>query len=108
MRVLVNPVHLLQKYTSALDSVCRTGRHVHAFDFPLSVCVCVCVSVSVCVRVCVCFPARLLVFFSRGKVELHGFVDLPVLFTDQFQGEGTIQNSELVSSCRYVDGVLFL
>lgn len=43
------PCHLLQKYTSALVSVCRTGIHVHAFDFPLSVCVYVCVRTCVCV-----------------------------------------------------------
>lgn len=63
-------------------------------------CVCVCVY-ALCVFMC------LLVFFSGGKVELHGFVHLPVLFADQLQREGTIQDSELVSSSGYVDGVLF-
>ena len=46
------------------------------------------VYVCVWVRVFLC----LLVFFSWGKVELHGFVHLPVLFADQLQREGTIQN----------------
>lgn len=74
-----------------------------AFNQPLSspdthcpplLCVCRCSpyvnlqSSSLCVRVCVC----LLVFFSRSKVELHGFVDLPVLFADKLEGEGAVQN----------------
>lgn len=87
--------------SSPLVSVCASVAKSICL-FPTSECVCVCVYMHECVCMC------LLVFFSRSKVELHGFVHLPVLFADQFKGEGTIQNSELVSSSRYVDGVLFL
>ena len=42
----------------------------------------------VCVSVCV----SLLVFFRGGEVQFHGLVDLPVLLTDQLQGEGPVQH----------------
>lgn len=70
--------------SSPLVSVCGSVAKSICL-LPTGECVCVCVCIHVCV-----LNMRLLVFFSRGKVELHGFVHLPVLFTDQLQREGTV------------------
>lgn len=80
-----NPSHLLQTHTR-LVSVCS---QVHVFTSYWWVCIGVCF-----------LYVRLFVFFSWSKVELHGFVDLPVLFTDELQGEGTVQNLRTKTSMK--------
>lgn len=76
----VSPTPAISFRHTLLVSVCAGGAKSMCL-LPTGECV-----------LCVCSGVWLLVFFSGSKVELHGFVDFPVLFADELQGERTVEN----------------
>lgn len=105
MRVSPRPLISFRHFSTSSSSyfVCA-----QVYPSPWVYLILVSVCMYVCVFACVETVMLLLVFFRRSEVQLHGFVHLPVLFADKLKGERTVENSELVSSSWYVNGVLFL